>query len=248
MLFEEVSMIGLVISTILFSLTFQSPAQNKSVGLGPPPTNPNHFTISLLRSDGVLIPFAEYAQKQWVNPWPKSADSSKDEPNTVADLSKPWFVRDGMNSSTWYFSSPGDGIHVLKASRIVKVQNHCQIEWGLMTDLDREVTRSNQYGTVGIAADGELEIDPVVQIDPKTGEWVNLTSFIEPVFSREEEITSAELSSFLGACRKNQESQKTGNQKPFDAIEKLVRGQMWAKIFSAKSFCLLFRQAPSAAD
>lgn len=70
-------MIRLVISTILFSLTFQSPAQNKSVGLGPPPTNPNHFTISLLRSDGVLIPFAEYAQKQWVNPWPKSADSSK---------------------------------------------------------------------------------------------------------------------------------------------------------------------------
>jgi hypothetical protein len=48
----------------------------------------------------------------------------------------------------------------------------------------------------------------------------------------------------LGACWKNQESQKTGNQKPFDAIKKLVRGQMWAKIFSAKSFCPLFRQAP----
>jgi integrase len=27
-----------------------------------------------------------------------------------------------------------------------------------------------------------------------------------------------------------------GNQKPLAAIEKLVRGQMWAKIFSAKSF------------
>ncbi len=54
----------------------------------------------------------------------------------------------------------------------------------------------------------------------------------------------AEQEKLLGAYRKNQESQKTENQKPFDAIEKLVRGQMWAKIFSAKSFCLLFRQAP----
>ncbi len=48
----------------------------------------------------------------------------------------------------------------------------------------------------------------------------------------------------IAAYRNNQESLKTGNPKPFDAIEKLVTGQMWAKIFPAKSLQRLFRQAP----
>src|SRR6266581_999862 len=47
------------------------------------------------------------------------------------------------------------------------------------------------------------------------------------------------------ACRKNQESQKMGDAKSFDAIEKLVRGQMWAKMFSTKSSHPFSRQAPS---
>jgi len=38
-----------------------------------------------------------------------------------------------------------------------------------------------------------------------------------------------------------------GVQKPFDAIEKLVRRQMWAKSFSQKSPNSFFRQTPSRA-
>jgi hypothetical protein len=36
----------------------------------------------------------------------------------------------------------------------------------------------------------------------------------------------------LGTFREDQESPKTANPNPFDAIEKLVTGQLWAKIFS----------------
>src|SRR2546428_13372318 len=44
----------------------------------------------------------------------------------------------------------------------------------------------------------------------------------------------------LGVCRKSQKSRKLGVQKPFDAIEKLVRRQMWAKSFSQKVAELFF--------
>src|SRR5438128_12671214 len=49
-----------------------------------------------------------------------------------------------------------------------------------------------------------------------------------------------------GVGRKNQKSRKLGVQKPFDAIEKFVRRQMWAKSFSQKSPNSFFRQTPSA--
>ena len=49
----------------------------------------------------------------------------------------------------------------------------------------------------------------------------------------------------FGVCRENQKSGKTGIQKPFDAIEKLVRWQMWAKSFLQKSSNAFFRQTPT---
>ena len=49
-------------------------------------------------------------------------------------------------------------------------------------------------------------------------------------------------------CRKNQKSRKLGVQKPFDAIEKLVRGRMWAKSFSQTSPNSFFRQTLSGCE
>src|SRR5882762_7515650 len=73
----------------------------------------NHFTISLLWPDGVLVPFAEYNEGKWLNPWPKPELFSQDEPNTVADLSKPWFAQNKKPSPTWYFWSSDGALHVL---------------------------------------------------------------------------------------------------------------------------------------
>src|ERR1044071_476968 len=90
----------------------------------------NHFAVSLLFKDGSLLPFAEYREGRWLNPWPKPASSSDEEPNTVANLSRPWFAEGKRPSAVWYFWTPDGEPHALKAGKVMKVDTHCQTAWG----------------------------------------------------------------------------------------------------------------------
>jgi hypothetical protein len=178
---------------VLLSLGLAPEVMQSSVGQ----SKPDPFAVGLMRSDGVLIPFAQYDGHKWLNPWPSARDASKDEPSTIADLSKPWFVSDGKSSPAWYIWWPKGTLHVLKPSKIVQVESHCEKEWGLTTELPQDLKKTNRDGIIGIAADKKREIDPVSEIDDKAEEWSKLSSFILSTFSRQEEIQAADLSAFL---------------------------------------------------
>jgi len=160
-------------------------------------TDVNDFTISLLWPDGVLVPFAEYHGGKWLNPWPKPELSSDDEPNTVADLSKPWFAQNKKPSPTWYFWSSDGALHVLKAGKIVKVDSHCQTAWGLLSDLPKESTADSRRGKPGVALDAKRQVNSMTEVANTSDEWKGFLSFVRPAFEREEETRAAELSSFL---------------------------------------------------
>jgi hypothetical protein len=160
-------------------------------------TNSNHFTISLFWPDGVLVPFAEYQKGKWLNPWPKPEPSTEEEPNTIADLSKPWFAQNKKPSAMWYFWSSDGVLHVLKAAEIVKADSHCQTVWGLSSDLPKAPTESDRLGNIGLALDVKRQIDGMVEIPKTSDEWNSFLSFIQPLFEREEVIKVAELNSYL---------------------------------------------------
>jgi hypothetical protein len=157
----------------------------------------NHFTVSLLFPDGSLLPFAEYREGRWLNPWPRPDPSSDEEPNTVANLSKPWFAQGKRPSAAWYFWTPDGEPHALKAGKVVKVDTHCQTAWGLQSDLTKGPDGVRLPAGIGVALDVKRQVSAMTKVAHASDEWKNFLSFIRPAFGREEEARSLEMSSFL---------------------------------------------------
>jgi hypothetical protein len=187
----------LTIVALLLLLPALSLAGKTGGGMVNSQPNANHFTVSLLFPDGSLLPFAEYSEGRWLNPWPKPDSFSDEEPNTVVNLSKPWFAQGKRPSATWYFWTPDGEPHVLKAGKVIKVDTHCQTAWGLQSDLTRGQNGVALPAGIGVALDVKRQVSPVTEVSNASDEWKNFLSFIRPAFGREEEARFAELSSFL---------------------------------------------------
>ena len=167
----------------------------------------DEFIASLVTSDGVLVPFAQYRRGHWENPWPKSADASEKEPNTLASLPKPWFAEGSVPSPTWYYWSPRGKNHFLNASKIVEVQSHCQTVWGIVSDLPKEEATENRYGMVGVALDTDRKISPIDELSQTQDDWSRVYSFVQSKFGKEEQDKASELTQFLKPP--SREEQKT---------------------------------------
>src|SRR5690242_4273833 len=148
--------------TLLLGLTG---LENSGTSRTHPQVTKDHFIASLVTSDAVLVPFAQYRQGHWENPWPKSSDSSANEPNTLASLPKPWFAEGRIPPPVWYFWSPRGKAHFLNASKIVEVQSHCQTLWGIVSDLPKEEAVDDRYGMVGIALDVDRKVNPTYEVN-----------------------------------------------------------------------------------
>lgn len=187
----------LTIVLLLLQLSTLSLASKTGSGVVNNQPDANHFTVSLLFPDGSLLPFAEYSEGRWLNPWPKPDSFSDEEPNTVADLSKPWFAQGKRPSVVWYFWTPDGEPHALKAGKVVKVNTHCQTAWGLRSDPNRGQDGGALPLGIGVALDVKRQVSAVTEVANTSDEWKNIFSFVSPAFGREEEARFTELSSFL---------------------------------------------------
>ena len=172
-------------------------AGNTWCGVVDGQSDANHFTVSMLFPDGSLVPFAEFREGRWLNPWPKPESASDEEPNTVSNLPKPWFAQGKRPSSTWYYWSPDGEPHALKAGKVVKVNTHCQTAWGLQSDLNRGPDGGPLRPAVGVALDVKRQVSPMTEVSNTSDDWKSFLAYIRPAFGREEEARFAELSTFL---------------------------------------------------
>src|SRR5437764_15305773 len=101
-------------------------AGNTGDGVVNGQSDANHFTVSMLFPDGSLVPFAEFREGRWLNPWPKPESPSEEEPNTFANLPKPWLAMGKRTSATWYYWSPVGEPDALKTDKVVKGNDHGQ--------------------------------------------------------------------------------------------------------------------------
>src|SRR5690349_247733 len=182
-----------ILLTLLLSLIAWG---NTGSSVRPPQIRRDHFIASLLTSDAVLVPFARYGNGRWENPWPRS-NLSPEEPNTLADLPKPWFAEARVPSPVWFFWSPFGKAHLLNASRIVEVQSHCQTLWGIVSDLPKEEAVENRFGIIGLALDTDRRVNPSYEVNKTQDEWSRFYSFVQAEFGKEEQNKATELSRFL---------------------------------------------------
>lgn len=153
-------------------------------------TEPRQFIASILRADGTLVPFAQYGNGGWTNPWPSPrrapasiyAEAPEELIAHSLGLPEPWFVQCGKFPPTWYFRQATDTLRVLKASQVVQVDNHSQTNWALVTDLPKQNTNETHHHNLGIALNVAVRVDPVLRIKTGSPEALDLLSFVQQVF------------------------------------------------------------------
>ena len=166
--------------------------------LSPKRDEATQFIVAILRGDGTLVPFAQYGNGGWSNPWPsprRSAESIYAEDKEVihhslGDLPEPWFRQCGKIPETWYFWSLAPTPAVLRVSRVMQVENHSQMNWALLTDFPKQTAEDDHHRNVGIALNVNEKIEPVIEIKPESVEAADLFSFIKQLF---DEAETAEL-------------------------------------------------------
>jgi hypothetical protein len=152
------------------------------------------FMIGMLRGDGTLVPFAQYGNGGWWNPWPKPrpvaesiyAESTEVMDNSLADLADPWFTECGKLPTPWFFSSSAGTFTVLKASKVVQVRAHSGTNWGLVTDFPQRASNDPLHDVIGVAATVREEIEPFVKIEPASTQGKEIGSFIKEIFNNED--------------------------------------------------------------
>jgi len=151
------------------------------------------FLIGMLRGDGTLVPFAQYGNGGWWNPWPKplkiaeSIYPESPEPQEVlhhslADLSEAWFTQCGEAPTSWFFWSSIGTSTTLTASKVVKVEAHSGTNWALMTDLPKRASKDPVHDIIGVAVTARQEIEPFVAIEPGSTQGKEIGSFIKQIF------------------------------------------------------------------
>ena len=166
--------------------------------LSPDREEPSQFIVSILRGDGTLVPFAQYGNGGWSNPWPsprRSAESiyavdTEVIPHSLGELPEPWFRQCGKMPEPWYFWSLGATPAVFSVSRVVQVENHSQTNWALLTDFPKQSAEDGHHRNIGVASNVNLKIEPMIEIKPESTEAAELLSFIKQLF---DEAETAEL-------------------------------------------------------
>lgn len=161
--------------------------------LSPKHDEASQFIAGILRGDGTVVPFAQYGNGGWFNPWPNPqqsaeniyAEDTKVIPHSLGELAEPWFRHCGKIPKTWYFWSLAATPAVLRVAQVVKVENHSQTNWALLTDFPKQSAEDNHHHNMGVALNVNHKIEPMIEIKTESVE-PNLRSFIKQLFDEAE--------------------------------------------------------------
>lgn len=158
--------------------------------------NDNPFLVGVFRPDGIIVPFARYANRKWSNPWRSpQPDRQPDEPETIADLSQPWYESLVRPLGEWHlWLSPGGG-QTVRTVKSIQVCSHCQQVWGLVSDyLNPKTPKENEcVRNLGIAFSEKKDPRVMTLLTNASPDWKQLITFLVPEFERAEKAGLSKL-------------------------------------------------------
>lgn len=155
----------------LFAVGHGNAGQSGVEGTGRQNSAP--FVVSMLREDGVLVPFAQYNNEKWSGP------------RSLADQAKPWFER-GSFPSTWYFWPSTDSPTVLKAIKVARVESHCQTIWGIQSNLRRPPGEADRHDNIGVALGVKQKVEAFTRLEAQARESADLSLVMKSSFEKAE--------------------------------------------------------------
>ena len=178
----------LIISSLLAAM-FSGIGGIKPAGAPLKANNDNPFIVGIFRPDGIIVPFARYANRKWSNPWHQAQpDGQAEEPDTIADLSKPWYRSLVRPAGEWHLSLSPGGDQTVRTSKSLQVCSHCQQVWGLLSDYPnpRQPKENECVRNLGIALSEKKEARVMAPVTSASADWKRLVTFLGPKFERAE--------------------------------------------------------------
>lgn len=192
----------ILITMTMSLLAFVVGAEKPGIHVLAQRTQESPFIVSLLRADGTLIPFAQYGNGGWWNPWPRPSptpgsiyvESTEIMPHSLGGLPEPWFRQCGQTPRTWYFWSPAGPLTVLRTSNLVQVRAHSETNWALLTDFPKQ-GEGGMHSQIGVALSVNIKTDPMIEIKSNSTESNDIASFVKQIIEHDE---TAELDRLRG--------------------------------------------------
>ncbi len=173
---------------MLFPFLFSFFSFASSPQLSSPGPASQRIQVGVVRTDGSIVPFAEYRNNIWWNPWPETTELDVDHsltPRSLARHPEPWFQTCYNSTSSWYFWPSADNRRLLLARKVVQVENHGEKNWALLSDLPHAVAdeRGAHHKNIGLALTADLKFDGSKDIEMTSKEATDVAAFIEPAFT-----------------------------------------------------------------
>lgn len=141
--------------------------------------------VALVRSEGVLIPFVEYAEGRWNNAGAAAGTSQAAVPAV-------WFVRGGAAPRDWSVMLATGARRAAQANSATLVQSHCSPQWGLLSDIgDQPLPLNTLRRQVGVAVTGSATVDGFETLDRAAPEVARLSVAVLGTFDRDEDAALA---------------------------------------------------------
>jgi hypothetical protein len=180
---------------------------------------PDRATVAVLRSDGVILPFAALKGSSWSVPWPQSL-RDRELPVHVAGVPKAWWG--GWEPDVWraWLTNGKEVSLKLEAPAVFRI--HCNSRLGIRTNhralQPLPPVQANPFPKDGLAVAGGIHLEPIEIVSPASPERSTLVLSLLPDFDKAEELA-------IRAVR-----QGSGWRHPFNRAERRklpVRLETW---------------------
>jgi hypothetical protein len=147
------------------------------------------FVISVLRRDGITIPFAAFDGKNWSTPWPQGPE--KDPPADLGSIPRAWWGKTGPPSelTAWADGASRGAIHI-DPGKPALLHIRCA-NLGLATDYrSREpppAATVQPYPKDGLAVSGAQQVGLIRILTPESDEWMTAAREMTVDFDEAEE-------------------------------------------------------------
>jgi hypothetical protein len=148
--------IGLLVLLVLTSL-FSSPVGAKE---------DHAIWLGIVRTDGVLIPFAQFNGTAWVKAWPEADQFLDLKIQNWTQVPKAWLGQSTSFPKNWTFHPSKGGSKELKVGLPLSYDAHCGAGWGASTNFEKlPKVDYNPYPKAGIVLSSPVEVRPVTVMD-----------------------------------------------------------------------------------
>jgi hypothetical protein len=196
------------------------------------------MSLGLLRSDGVLIPWANYESGSWKKKWPEPVESVTDKIESLKDIPPNWLGENGEIATRWFLVDSEKGRRAIKIVKPFLYDAHCGFNWGLLTDQGGMKSKYAYTRKTGIVTDSKVDLIKSISVydNKKTKESV-LKAISQTFDDLEDARISDQLDSWFIQEKLSKPPYKgkkvlpfTGH--PFDADKRRAKSIKITKLYS----------------